>query len=118
MRQLSPPIDFDAGARAIWKAAQSQMRQQGTWRRTDGPLLAMYVRNVRVAQRAREQAEEKPFHSDGSVMIPHVELAVADKAEERALKLAASLVLTPEARRRHGITIPSGATGELEKLVG
>jgi P27 family predicted phage terminase small subunit len=120
MRQIPPPKDFDADARAVWSAAQRQLRLQGTWNKTDAPLLEMYVRTVRLAQRARTAAEEWPFMRDanGAVMIGHVEMKVAENAEAAALKYATSLLLTPESRKRHGVTIPSGATSELEKLVG
>ena len=119
-RQDSPPSDFDLPARAIWTAAQRQLRLQGTWSRTDIPLLAFYVRNVRLAQRAREAADEMPFQrsSSGPAMFAHVEFQVAEKAEAAALKYASALLLTPESRKRHGVRIPSGATSELDALVG
>jgi P27 family predicted phage terminase small subunit len=119
MRHIPPPNDFDETARAIWKAAQGQLRLQGTWSKTDAPLLEMYVRTVRLAQRARTAAEEWPFQRDpnGGLMIGHVEMKVAENAEAAALKYATSLLLTPESRKRHGVTVPSGAS-ELEKLVG
>lgn len=119
-RQSAPPIDFDLPARAIWSAAQAQLRRQGTWSKTDSPLLAFYVRNVRLAQRAREAADELPFmrSTSGPAMYAHVELKVAQDAEAAALKYAAALLLTAESRKRHGVTVPSGATSELDSLVG
>jgi phage terminase small subunit len=120
MRQLPAPNDFDPPAREIWKAAQRQLRLQGTWSKPDAPLLEMYVRTTRLAQRARAAAEELPFMRDanGAAMVAHVEMKVAENAEAAALKYATSLLLTPESRKRHGVTIPSGATSELERLVG
>src|SRR3954453_15485500 len=104
-RQTSPPADFDPWARAIWSAAQHQLRLQGTWTKTDIPLLTFYVRNVRLAQRAREAAAEYPLQrSSSGTMIGHVEYAVAEKAEAAALKYATSLLLTPESRKRHGVS--------------
>ncbi len=84
------------------------------------PLLEFYVRAVRLAQRARAAADEFPFMrgSSGPVMLAHVELKVAEAAETAALKYATALLLTPESRKRHGVTIPSGATSELDALVG
>ena len=117
-RQTSPPADFDPQARAIWSAAQHQLRLQGTWTRTDIPLLTFYVRNVRLAQRAREAAEEMPFQrsSNGPAMYAHVEYQVAEKAEAAAMKCASELLLTAASRKRHGISIPGSATSELEAL--
>jgi hypothetical protein len=119
-RQDSPPVDFDLPARAIWSAAQAQLRRQGTWSKTDIPLLQFYVRTVRLAQRAREAADEYPLQrsSMGNVLIGHVEMKVAEGAETAALKYATALLLTPESRKRHGVTIPSGATSDLDRLVG
>ena len=119
-RQDAPPIDFDLPARTIWSAAQAQLRRQGTWTKTDIPLLAFYVRNVRLAQRAREAAEEWPLQrsSTGGNLIAHVEFKVAESAEAAALKYASALLLTAESRKRHGVTVPSGATSELDRLVG
>lgn len=117
-RQDSPPIDFDTAARAVWSAAQRQLRMQGTWTKTDIPLLQFYVRSVRLAQRAREAADELPFvRASGPAMMAHVELKVAEAAEAAALKYASALLLTAESRKRHGVTIPSRATNELEALV-
>jgi len=118
MRQIPAPKDFDADGRVIWTAAQRQLRLQGTWSKTDVPLLEFYVRSVRLAQRARAAAELLPFErGDGGPMVAHVELKVAEGAEAAALKYATALLLTPESRKRHGVTIPSGATSELDALV-
>jgi hypothetical protein len=82
--------------------------------------LQFYVRSVRLAQRAREAADEMLFLRSGAgpVMLAHVELKVAEGAEGAALKYASALLLTAESRKRHDVTIPSGATSELEALVG
>jgi hypothetical protein len=115
-----PPADFDLPARAIWTAAQTQLRLQGTWSKTDIPLLQFYVRSVRLAQRAREAADELPFqrHPNGPAMFAHVEMKVAENAEAAALKYASALLLTAESRKRHGVTVPAGVTRELDRLVG
>src|SRR5215212_7136212 len=120
MRQLRPPIDFDDDARQIWTAAQAQLRLQSTWSKTDRPLLEFYVRSVRLAQRARAAAEELPFQRSNSApaMYAHVELQVAEKAEAAALKYAQALLLTPESRKRHNVSLPTGADDELARLVG
>ncbi len=120
MRQLPPPKDFDDDARAVWSAAQRQLRLQGTWTKTDVPLLECYVRSVRLAQRARIAADELPFMRCPGVpqLVPHIEMKVAEGAETAALKYASALLLTPESRKRHGVEIPTGAVDELQALVG
>lgn len=120
-RHDAPPIDFDLPARAIWSAAQRQLRLQGTWTKTDVPVLAFYVRNVRLAQRAREAADQLPFQrsSNGPAMYAYVEYTVAEKAEAAAMRYATALPLTAESRKRNGIrTISGNATSELDALVG
>jgi phage terminase small subunit len=120
MRHIPPPNDFDDDARAVWKAAQTQLRLQGTWSKTDVPLLEMYVRVVRLAQRARAAAEGIAFErsSTGHAMLAHVELKVAEGAEAAALKYAQALLLTPESRKRHNVVMPTGADEQLAKLIG
>ena len=54
----------------------------------------------------------------GVQMYAHTELKVTEGAEAAALKYATALLLTPESRKRHGVTVPSGSTSELEALVG
>jgi hypothetical protein len=82
-------------------------------------LLQFYCRSVRLAQRAREAAAGYPLQRNSAgTMIGHVEYQVAEKAEAAALKYATSLLLTAESRKRHGVTVPSGATSELDALVG
>jgi Phage terminase, small subunit len=119
MRQQPPPIDFDEDARAVWSAAQRQLRLQGTWTKPDGHLLAFYVRSVQLAQRARTAADRLPFQRGAhGGMLGHVEMKVAEGAEAAALKYATALLLTPESRRRHGVTLPDGAEDALSKLIG
>jgi phage terminase small subunit len=116
VRQLPPPDDFNRDARDLWSAAQRQLRLQGTWERTDRPLLEMYVRNLQAARYARERADELKHSS-------HIEQRAAVKqaqdAEAAAFALAKVLLLTPEARKRHGINgPPAGAGSELDALLG
>ena len=72
---------------------------------------------MRLAQRAREAAADYPLQRTSSGTMPGVvEMQLADKAEAAALKYATALLLTPESRKRHGVTIPSSATSELDAL--
>ena len=42
----------------MWQVAQRQLRLQGTWEKSDGPLLEAYCHNVVKAREARARAEE------------------------------------------------------------
>ena len=100
MRQLPLPKDFAEDARDLWSAAQRQLRAQGTWERTDRPLLEMYVRNL-VAARHAPEAADKLRHSNPTEQ--QVAVKQAERAEAAVFALAKVLLLTPEARRHHGV---------------
>src|SRR3954447_10642985 len=122
MRQLPPPSDFGHDHRDIWSAAQKQLRAQGTWTKTDAPLLEAYVRNVVLGRTARIEADRWGFEqSNMGQMRASAHLKVAAEAEAAAYRFATALLLTPESRRRHGIkSAPNAkdAEGELNALVG
>ena len=45
-------------------------------------------------------------------------MKVAEGAEAAALKYATALLLTPESRKRHGVTLPDGSGDALAALIG
>lgn len=115
-RQHQPPKDFGADLVEVWQVAQRQLRLQGTWEKSDGPLLEAYCHNVVRSREARARARQ---YRDS----PSVELAATLKTisncEAAALALAKSLLLTAESRRRNGIKSPGKAIeDELQALVG
>ena len=115
-RQHQPPKGFGPDLVEVWQVAQRQLRLQGTWEKSDGPLLEAYCHNVVKAREARARAEEYK-HS------PSVELAATLKTvancEAAALALAKSLLLTPESRRRNNVKSPGKAIeDELQALIG
>ena len=114
MRQLPPPNDFAPDARDLWSAAQRQLRLQGTWERTDVPLVEMYCRNLVAARAARKSADET-VHS--SSVDYRAAVKQAQDAEAAAFALAKVLLLTPEARKRHGISAKPGEKSELDALI-
>ena len=123
MRQLPPPKDFSPDERDVWSAAQRQLRAQGTWTgRSDLPLLESYCRNVVLARTARRAIADMPTplerDTNTGMMAAAGKLKVAESAEAAAHKFATALLLTPEARKRHGIQdIAEGAQRELNALV-
>lgn len=115
-RQHQPPKDFGADLVEVWQVAQRQLRQQGTWEKSDGPLLEAYCHNVVKAREARARAEE--YRHSSSIELAATLKAITN-AEAAALALAKSLLLTPESRRRNGVKSPGKAIeDELQALVG
>ena len=97
----------------MWQVAQRQLRSQGTWERSDSPLLAMYCTNVVLARDARARAE-----NCSASELPSA-LKTVSNAEGAALALAKALLLTPESRRRNHVKAPTkGIEDELQALIG
>jgi phage terminase small subunit len=124
MRLLPPPNGFSPDERDVWNAAQKQMRAQGTWTgRSDVPLLESYCRNAVLAREARTTIRQfgGAFRATGEMDRAVIRglLKTAQDAEAMVHKLGTSLLLTPEARKRHGITADGGgAEDELRALIG
>ncbi len=117
MKQHPPPKDLDPAARAVWKVAQNQLREQGSWRRVDTELLAVYCRNMALARESRACAAAKPFVAGSKGQpVAHPGLKVAAEAEAAALRSATALLLTPESRKRHGVGAET-VEDELDKIL-
>jgi hypothetical protein len=101
-RQTQVPADIGDEGRALWLAAQKQLRAQHTWMNTDGPLLEAYVQCVLAARGARRGGDTK----------------LAGESERDAHRYATALLLTPESRRRHGVKpARGGVEDELAALI-
>ena len=117
-RGLPAPEDFSPDARDVWIVAQRQLRQQGTWTRSDVPILEAYVSNVVRARRARaEAAQFEGYHGLTEMQLHKSALKVAADSEAAALRLATALLLTAEARKRHGIKTGKAEADELSALI-
>ena len=115
-RQHQPPKDFGPDLVEVWQCAQRQLRQQGTWEKSNGPLLEGYCANVVRAREARAQAEQYRHVASAELGVL---LKTISNAEAAALALAKALLLTPGSRRRNGVKAPSKAVeDELAALVG
>lgn len=101
----------------MWKAAHAALVEQGTWQDTDAPLLETLVLNRYQADSARALADASPF-VEGSTgqTVAHPGFAVAARCDQMAHQLAKTLLLTPEARKQHGIGNPD--EGEDNPLSG
>ena len=113
-----PPKGLSAEWLGVWRHALRVMKEQGTWAWELKPLLDEYVYALVAAERAREgfawldALEEYADANAGEV--PEIAWSVLreiagglptqwDRHTKRASVLADKLVLTPEAKRRHGI---------------
>lgn len=101
---------------SMWQEAQGQLRDQGTWRVTDAPMLHAMIELRRQAATARREGAAEPIVI-GSTGQPSANplLAVADRAESLAAQLADRLMLTAKARtasERDGGKADDGAPGD------
>lgn len=118
-KPIKPPEDLPAGAKALWRAAQRQLRAQGTWTDTDAPLLEAYIRALDRARAGRETASAEPYvEGSKGQLVPHPGLKVAAEAERDACRYAGALLLTPEARKRHEIELGGLADDEFLASIG
>ena len=112
------PRDLSAEVLELWRGARAQLERQGTWQESDLPCLERYVRAVERAAEARRTAEAEPLvvGSTGQP-VAHPMFQVARQAELDAHKYATALLLTPEARAKHGIEPDDGPDDELDGLL-
>jgi len=119
-RGKNAPKSLTAAGRELWLATQRHLRDQGTWRDCDAPLLEQYVHGVLTAALAREEIERSgPTSStaDGRPMA-HPLIKVARDAEADARAVAADLLLTPASRRRAGVDVVPDAPPDWMPGVG
>jgi phage terminase small subunit len=97
------PDDFDQEAVALFTRTHKALVEQGTWREHDHDLLVRYVRRAEDARTFRDAREE---YGDFQQAKTRVYANPAIDKERDALRdvqmLADALVITPDARRRHG----------------
>ena len=103
LRVPAIPEDFDQEAIAMLTRTHDALVEQGTWREHDQDLLTRYVRREQDARRFRQARAE---YGDFQQATTRVYANPAIDKERDALRdvqaLADSLVITPDARRRHG----------------
>lgn len=102
-----PPTDLDARSRRLWRTTRTELIEQGTWRDSDAETLGRYVRACERARLAREaMAGELTAKGSKGQDVAHPNLKTARDAERDAHDYATALLLTPESRHRHGVTVP------------
>lgn len=104
------PVDFDDDARTLYVTKQAVLEAQGSWKASDGELLEQYVRCEMRARLARADL----IGDDGRMrlttrgsqgqIVQHPNVKTAREAERDAIGYADALGLTPEGRKRLGIS--------------
>jgi P27 family predicted phage terminase small subunit len=101
--RLATPEDFDQVAKALHARTLEALQEQGTWRSHDAELLERYVRRDQDARRFREAMDEDGrFQRSSTRIYAHPAIDKERDALRDVQSLADALVLTPDARRRHG----------------
>lgn len=115
-RAIAPPEGLDSDSRKLWFTTQRALKRQLTWQDTDAPLLERYVRAAQRARDARKAAQRTPYvKGSAGQLTAHPGMRLAREAEKDQHEYAAALILTPEARKRHGIEPP--IESELDALL-
>jgi P27 family predicted phage terminase small subunit len=106
---LATPEDFDQEARALHARTLRALQEQGTWRDHDADLLRRYVQREQDAREYRSALrEDGRFIRSRGRIYAHPAIDKERDALRDVQALADALVLTPDARRRHGRDGDSG----------
>lgn len=103
--KLATPADFDDEACALHARTLKALQEQGTWRDHDIDLLERYVRREQDARIFRAAIEEQGRFQqvrDGGRVYAHPGIDKERDANRDVQSLADALVITPDARKRHG----------------
>lgn len=105
-----PPTGLDSFWTHTWNHALKVLKEQGTWKWEQKPLLDEYILALREARWSREEAEKDPYHeTEKGLLHPHPGFAQADRAARRAVLLADTLLLTPAEQRKLSATSSDNA---------
>lgn len=102
--KLATPADFDAESIELHETTLKALQEQGTWRDHDIELLNDYVRRSQDARvfRAAVEADGRFTSSAGSRIFAHPGIDKERDARRDVQSLREALVLTPDARKKHG----------------
>jgi P27 family predicted phage terminase small subunit len=102
---LATPEDFDAEAAAQLQRLYGILVEQSTWRDHDIDVLERYVRremDARIYRQALKDDGRFQHSARGGRVYAHPAIDKERDANRDIASLADQLVLTPDARRRHG----------------
>lgn len=103
LQPAATPDDFDQEAVALHSRTLTALREQGTWRDHDLDLLDRYVRREQDARRFRAARESTgDFQQAKARVYAHPAIDKERDALRDVQSLADALVITPDARKRHG----------------
>jgi hypothetical protein len=112
-----PPRGLDARWLGVWRHALKCLREQGSWRWEQAPLLAEYVYALRAADDAREgfawldrvgELAEEPVDFQALAKVASGLPNVWDRHVRRAQALADQLALSERGRRAAGVGVERG----------
>jgi P27 family predicted phage terminase small subunit len=100
---LATPADFDDQSRRLHAVTLEALQTQGTWRDHDIELLNDYVRRSQDARLFRQALDDdgRFFNSKGRIYA-HPAIDKERDARRDVQQLREALVLTPDARKKHG----------------
>lgn len=101
---LATPAGFDEQSKRLHATTLKALQEQGTWRDHDIELLNDYVRrsqDARLFREAREDAGDFQSSNSGRVFA-HPAIDKERDARRDVQSLRDALVLTPDARKKHG----------------
>lgn len=102
---LAIPADFDKQSAALHDRTLKALQEQGTWRDHDAELLERYVRRSQDVRAFRDAVREQgrfQTSDKGGRVYAHPGIDKERDALRDVQALADALVLTPDARKRHG----------------
>lgn len=102
--KLATPDDFDAESIELHETTLQALQEQGTWRDHDIELLNDYVRRSQDARQFRQAVEDggRFQTSNGGRIFAHPGIDKERDARRDVQTLRDALVLTPDARKKHG----------------
>lgn len=114
--KLATPEDFDDESQQLHAETLEALQKQGTWRDHDIELLNDYVRRSQDARHFREAVDDDGrFQSSESGRIfAHPGIDKERDARRDVQTLRDALVLTPDARKKHGRDGEEDAGDEFE----
>jgi P27 family predicted phage terminase small subunit len=100
---LATPDDFDQESVALHARTLTVLQEQGTWRDHDADLLERYVRRMQDVREYRSELKESGrFQKTKTRIYAHPAIDKERDALRDVQSLADALVLTPDARKKHG----------------
>lgn len=98
-----PPDEFDATAQQLWRVTLTALQEQGTWRDHDIELLNDYCRRSQDARDFRLALDcDGRFTVSKGRIYAHPAIDKERDARRDVQALRDALVLTPDARKKHG----------------